>query len=86
MGKQKHSKDKSLCIFCVELKSIQFPKHGIIESRITEQVWENTDNFHVLLYLTDLGLMKTHAITSVWDVQFPTTSKYYMKSHVIPRH
>ena len=38
-----------------------------MNSHITEQVWENTGNSQVLLYPTDLKLMKTHAIPSVWE-------------------
>ena len=31
-----------------------------------EQAWENTDNSQVLLYLTDLELVGTHASHNVW--------------------
>ena len=40
---------------------------GWVNSHITEQVWENTDNSQGFLYLTDLELMKTHAILHVWE-------------------
>ena len=40
---------------------------GKANSHIMEQVWENTDNSLVLLYFTDLGLMKTHVILTVWE-------------------
>ena len=38
-----------------------------VNSHVIEQVWESTDNFQVLFYLTDLVLMKTHAIPTVWE-------------------
>ena len=37
-----------------------------VNSHLTKQVWEATDNPQVLLYLTDLGLIETHAIPTVW--------------------
>ena len=40
---------------------------GWVNSHVTEKVWENTGNFQVPLYLTDLELMKTYVIAYVWE-------------------
>ena len=46
---------------------MQFPNDGMrMNSHITEQIWGNTGNSQVLLYLIDLELMKTHVISDVW--------------------
>ena len=39
---------------------------GRVNYHIMEQAWENTDNSQVLLYLTDLELVGTHASHNVW--------------------
>ena len=39
---------------------------GGLNSSLTEQVWKNTDNTGVLVFLTDFELVGTHAIPSVW--------------------
>ena len=33
----------------------------------TRKVWENTEIFHILRYLADLDLIRTHAIPNVWE-------------------
>ena len=33
------------------------------------KVWENTEFFHILRYLTYLELMRTHAILNVWECE-----------------
>ena len=61
-----------------------FQTMGWVNSHITEQVWENIVNSQVLLYLTDLDLVETHAIPNVY-VQIPIIWKYSAESHIIPR-
>ena len=31
------------------------------------KVWENTEISHILRYLADIELMRTHAISNVWE-------------------
>ena len=31
------------------------------------KVWENTEIFHILRYITYLELLRTHAIPNVWE-------------------
>ena len=40
---------------------------GKVNFLSTEKIWENTEIFHILRYLTDLELMRTHAILIVWE-------------------
>ena len=56
---------------------------GLANSHITEQVWENTDNSQVLLYLIDLALVGTMPAPS-GNVQMPIPWKYSAESHIIP--
>ena len=43
-----------------------FQTTGWLNSHITEQEWGNTDNFQVLLYLTNLEFVGAHAVPNVW--------------------
>ena len=49
-------------IFHVKQKPYNSQIMGWVNSHIKEQVWKNTDDSQVLLYLTDFELMKTHKI------------------------
>ena len=40
---------------------------GKVNSHRAEKVWENTEISHILCYLADLELMRTHAIPNVWE-------------------
>ena len=51
----------------------------------TGKVWENTEISHIIHYLADLQLMRTHAIPIVWELQIPIKWKYSVESHIIPR-
>ena len=45
---------------------------GWVNFHVIEQVWEITENSQVLLYLTDLELVGTHAIDILWKaITFP---------------
>ena len=44
-----------------------------VNFHITGKVWESTDNFQLLLYLTNLESVKTLAIPNVWE---------YKNSHI----
>ena len=46
---------------------------GWVNSHIMELAWENADNSQVLLYLTDLELMGTHAILILCECPIPIT-------------
>ena len=51
----------------------------------TGKAWENTNISHILHYLADLELTRTHGIPNVWNVQIPIKWKYSVESHIIPR-
>ena len=40
---------------------------GKVNFLSTGKVWENREISHILCYLTDLELMRTHAIPNVWE-------------------
>ena len=40
---------------------------GKVNSLSTGKVWENTEISHILRYLADLELMRTHTILNVWE-------------------
>ena len=50
---------------------------GWVNSHITEQVLENPVNSLALLYLTDLELMKTHAILRFWECRNSHNTKIF---------
>ena len=64
MRKHKHFKVLDFLHISHEAEIHTIPKPWV-NSHITEQVWENTGNSQVFLFLTDLELLKTHAIPSV---------------------
>ena len=49
------------------------------------KVWENTEIFHILRYITYLELLRTHAIPNVWECANSHKMKYSVESHIIPR-
>ena len=52
----------------------------------TGKVWENIEVSQILHYLTDLELMRTHAIpNTIRNVQFSITWKCSAESHILPR-
>ena len=40
---------------------------GKVNLHNTGKVWENTEISHILRHLSDLELMRTHAIPNVWE-------------------
>ena len=58
---------------------------GWVNSHVTKEVRENTDNSQFLLYLTDLELLGTHQSPMSGNVQVSMTWKYSVENHVIPR-
>ena len=54
-----------------------------MNSHVTDLVLENTKNSQVPLYLTDLELVGTHAITNVWEcANFYTTKLFCGKPYL----
>ena len=56
-------------IFHVKQKSIQVPNDGMSEFPYYRTSMGKHRNSQLLLYLTDLELMKTHAIPNVWECE-----------------
>ena len=40
---------------------------GKVNLHSTGKVWENTEISHIVRYLADLELMRTHSIPNVWE-------------------
>ena len=49
-----------------EIHTYNSQNMGKVNSRNTGKVWENTEISHILHYLADLELMRTHAIPNAW--------------------
>ena len=68
MGKHKYFKFMDFLNILDEAEIHMLPRYlGKVNLLSPGKVWENTEISHILRYLADLELMRTHAIPNVWE-------------------
>ena len=68
MGKHKYFKFMDFLNILDEAEIHMLPRYlGKVNLLSPGKVWENTEISHILRYLADLELMRTHTIPNVWE-------------------